>query len=197
MKVRWDNGEETLCRVGADGKYNLYVLEPAAARIEPVVNRDEQVVADRPQHPPVLQLGARAAPILRMRATDPLQVCFRFPSSIMKTIKEETWMGRKRYGKTAGYLVQVDVGLIRQQKLRPEEADLRRLPLRSSTSSTEQQRTIGEDTAAPKVLQHLWPCRSGRLPSGHGSFQDVASILDPSELLHGVGVRRDRGGGER
>ena len=35
--------QETLCRVGADGKYNLYVLEPAAARIEPVVNRDEQV----------------------------------------------------------------------------------------------------------------------------------------------------------
>ena len=35
--------QETLCHVGADGKYNLYVLEPAAARIEPVVNRDEQV----------------------------------------------------------------------------------------------------------------------------------------------------------
>ena len=35
--------QETPCRVGADGKYNLYVLEPVAARIEPVVNRDEQV----------------------------------------------------------------------------------------------------------------------------------------------------------
>eukprot|EP00435_Cladocopium_sp_Y103_P012380 s1532_g3.t1 len=128
MKVRWDNGEETLCRVGADGKYNLYVLErpvvvACAESIEGVANgRDEQVVADRSDATPVLQLGLLGARALfRTRASDPVQVCFRFPSSIMKTIKEETWMGRKRYEKTAGYLVQVDVGLIRQQKLRPEE----------------------------------------------------------------------------
>ena len=37
------------------------------------VNICLQVVADRPQHPLVLQLGARAPPILRMRAMDPLQ----------------------------------------------------------------------------------------------------------------------------
>lgn len=121
MKVRWDNGEETLCHVGADGKYSLYVVEPVA-RIEPVVDHEEKVVEDRPFSTPVLELGTEGArSSFRTRASDPLQVCFRFPSSIMKTIKEETWMGRKRYGKTAGYLVQVDVGLIRQQKLRPEE----------------------------------------------------------------------------
>ena len=30
INVRWDNGEETLCRVGADGKYHLVVLERPA-----------------------------------------------------------------------------------------------------------------------------------------------------------------------
>eukprot|EP00913_Durusdinium_trenchii_P016468 g15479.t2 len=34
---------------------------------------------------------------------------------------QENWMGRKRFEQCAGYLVQVDVGLLRQEHLRPEE----------------------------------------------------------------------------
>ena len=35
--------QETLCHVGADGKYSLYVVEPVAP-IEPVVDHEEKVV---------------------------------------------------------------------------------------------------------------------------------------------------------
>ncbi|CAK9099416.1 unnamed protein product [Durusdinium trenchii] len=78
-----------------------------------------EVVSYRSDESPVLLLGARAP--FRVRPTETIQVCCRFPTSLMKTIKEENWMGRKRFEQCAGYLVQVDVGLLRQEHLRPEE----------------------------------------------------------------------------
>jgi len=83
------------------------------------VEPNREIVAYRSEMKPLLLLGARA--LFRVRASEPFEVCFRFPSNITKMLQEETWMGRKRYEQSAGYLVQVDVGLLRQQKLRPEE----------------------------------------------------------------------------